>query len=188
MPPIPLFRFEVHDLRDALNILAAMITPALLISASGTFILSTSNRLSRVVDRMRVLSQRIEDYIALAAPTEEQRERALMTEAHLDRQRHRLRRLQTALTLLYITAAIFICTSVSIGVIYALNQQFYWIPVVLGLSGAALMFVASILLIAEARQAVHNADEETEYVLALAARHGLGDGPPGTGSGGSPSH
>jgi hypothetical protein len=177
MQPTPLFRFEVRDLRDALNILAAMITPALLISAAGTFILSTSNRLSRVVDRMRVLAQRIEDYLALPELTDEQRQRAIMTEAHLDRQRRRLKMLQNALTLLYITAAIFICTSVSIGVIYALSQQFYWIPVVLGLSGAALMFVASILLINEARQAVHNADEETEYVLALAARRGLSADP-----------
>lgn len=33
-----------------------MITPALLISACGTLVLSTSNRLSRVVDRVRVLT------------------------------------------------------------------------------------------------------------------------------------
>jgi hypothetical protein len=33
----------------ALEVLTAMITPAVLISASGTLVLSTSNRLTRVV-------------------------------------------------------------------------------------------------------------------------------------------
>ena len=34
-----------------------MITPAVLISASGTLVLSTSNRLTRVVDRVRSLAR-----------------------------------------------------------------------------------------------------------------------------------
>ena len=42
------------------EVLGAMITPAVLISASGTLVLSTSNRLSRVVDRVRVLSAEAE--------------------------------------------------------------------------------------------------------------------------------
>lgn len=39
------------------EVLGAMITPAVLISACGTLVLSTSNRLSRVVDRVRVLAR-----------------------------------------------------------------------------------------------------------------------------------
>ncbi len=38
------------------EVLGAMITPAVLISAGGTLVLSTSNRLSRVVDRVHVLA------------------------------------------------------------------------------------------------------------------------------------
>ena len=45
---------------SAPEVLAAMITPAVLISASGTLVLSTSNRLSRVVDRVRVLAGKAE--------------------------------------------------------------------------------------------------------------------------------
>lgn len=37
-----------------------MITPAVLISASGTLVLSTSNRLTRVVDRVRTLAREAE--------------------------------------------------------------------------------------------------------------------------------
>ncbi|MDQ3255654.1 MAG: DUF2721 domain-containing protein, partial [Acidobacteriota bacterium] len=46
---------------SALAVLTAMITPAVLISACGTLILSTSARLGRVVDRVRVLADRFEE-------------------------------------------------------------------------------------------------------------------------------
>jgi hypothetical protein len=41
----------------ALDLLSAMITPAVLISACGTLIVSTSSRLARIVDRARGLSR-----------------------------------------------------------------------------------------------------------------------------------
>jgi hypothetical protein len=42
------------------EVLSAMITPAVLISAAGTLVLSTSNRLSRVTDRIRALAAEAE--------------------------------------------------------------------------------------------------------------------------------
>ena len=44
-----------------LEVLTAMITPAVLISACGTLILSTSQRLGRVVTRVRELSSQLEE-------------------------------------------------------------------------------------------------------------------------------
>ena len=44
--------------QNALAILTAMITPAVLISACGALIFSTSTRLGRVVDRVRMLSEK----------------------------------------------------------------------------------------------------------------------------------
>ena len=41
-----------------------MITPAVLISACGSMILSTSTRLGRVVDRVRALSDKLEELAA----------------------------------------------------------------------------------------------------------------------------
>src|SRR5207237_50846 len=49
----------MDGLSSSLAVLTAMITPAVLISASGTMILSTSSRLGRVVDRVRSLSDRL---------------------------------------------------------------------------------------------------------------------------------
>ena len=45
----------MDPLSQALAVLTAMITPAVLISACGALILSTSTRLGRVVDRVRAL-------------------------------------------------------------------------------------------------------------------------------------
>lgn len=44
-----------------LSLLSAMITPAVLISASGMLILSTATRLARIVDRVRTLARQIEE-------------------------------------------------------------------------------------------------------------------------------
>ena len=40
-----------------------MVTPALLISATGSLVLSTSTRLGRVVDRVRQLEERLSELI-----------------------------------------------------------------------------------------------------------------------------
>jgi uncharacterized protein DUF2721 len=50
----------MDPLTSARGILSAMITPALLISAAGTLILSTSNRLGRVVERIHAWSDQFE--------------------------------------------------------------------------------------------------------------------------------
>ena len=50
----------VSDLSSALSVLSAMITPAVLILACGSLSLTTSNRLTRVIDRVRELSREIE--------------------------------------------------------------------------------------------------------------------------------
>jgi hypothetical protein len=42
------------------EVLGAMITPAVLISASGVLVLSTSDRVGRTVDRVRVLATEAE--------------------------------------------------------------------------------------------------------------------------------
>ncbi len=43
----------VSDLGSTLDVLSAMITPAVLILASGSLIMTTSSRTIRVVDRIR---------------------------------------------------------------------------------------------------------------------------------------
>ncbi|MBW4605240.1 MAG: DUF2721 domain-containing protein [Calothrix sp. FI2-JRJ7] len=46
----------MNDLSATLAILSAMIAPAVLISACGSLIIATSQRLNRTIDRVRNIS------------------------------------------------------------------------------------------------------------------------------------
>jgi len=166
---IPDIHWTINTMAAALNVLTSMITPALLISATGTYILSTSNRLARVVDRMRTLLDKIEATQHEPSELPLHEERLQLWRNQLNRQIRRLKLLQSALTLLYSAAVMFICTSVALGLLWAFGLQHYWFPVVLGIFGACLLLVASILLVLETRAAVENAQDETDLVTKLVA-------------------
>ncbi|HYN23544.1 MAG TPA: DUF2721 domain-containing protein, partial [Pyrinomonadaceae bacterium] len=65
----------MDSMSSAIAVLTAMITPAVLISACGSMILSTSGRLGRVVDRVRALSDRLEEIAEKPGDTQVARER-----------------------------------------------------------------------------------------------------------------
>lgn len=165
----PYFHLNITNLGGALNVLTAMITPALLLSATGTYILSTSNRLARIVDRVRFLSQHVEDLSSDpdAALLDERIERY---RGEIKMQSKRLRLIQTALTTLYFAAVMFVCTSVAIGLVSTVSLVLYWVPVAFGIVGACFMLVAAVTLAFEARQAVNDLYEETEFYRRL-TRH-----------------
>jgi len=156
-----------NTLAEALSILAAMITPALLISATGTFILSTTGRLGRVVDRMRMVLDRIET-LSLGENLHLRAERISNYRAQLKRLNVRLMLLQRVVTTLYLASATFVLTSLAIGVAAIVSAKLYWVPVVLGIGGACLLLVASVMLIAEARHAVADLQLESEFLREIA--------------------
>jgi hypothetical protein len=158
---------QTATLASALAVLTAMITPALLIMASGTFILSTSNRLGRVIDRMRVVSDKIEQWMQSDVPVSHLEERRTLYLSQLDRLSRRAGILQRSITLFYLAAATFMATSVTIGVIAVAGVRFAGIPVVLGIIGACLLFYGSVLLIFEARLAVASIRAEMELLNKL---------------------
>ena len=139
---------------SALAVLTAMITPAVLISACGTLVLSTSTRLARVIDRVRQMSERADDLDERKAtlPDYENRRSALLRQMRTLARRGRL--LQFSLTLFYLGVAIFVATSVAIGLVAAGWTRVDWIPVVLALTGALMLLAGSLVLIAESRIAL----------------------------------
>jgi phage gp46-like protein len=161
---------RIGNLGAALNILTAMITPALLVSACGTLILSTSNRLARVIDRLRKLSEHVERLANTALGVELRGERLAFWRDEIDLQGARLYLLQRAQTQLYLAVAAFVFTSVAIGVV-SVSFRFYWIPVALGVAGALLMLSASVTLLLETRKSVRGMVAETEFHLKLAHHH-----------------
>jgi Protein of unknown function (DUF2721) len=160
----------MEPLSSALAVLTAMITPAVLISACGALILSTSTRLGRVIDRVRLLIDRFE----LMTKTREEEEVELFEERRaflfnqLDKLTTRSRMLQKSMTVFYLALGVFVATSVAIGLVAAVGRESYaWIPVVLGLAGACGLFYGSVLLIKEARLAQASLNAEMDFTWKL---------------------
>ena len=148
---------------SAVAVLTAMITPAVLISACGSMILSTSTRLGRVVDRVRALSDKLEELAQKT--TSETRHRQAVIFDQLDKLTSRARILQRAMVSFYLCLGMFVATSVAIGVVAILGQARYTIvPVSFGIVGACFLFYGSILLIFEARLALSTIHAEMDFI------------------------
>jgi hypothetical protein len=160
-----------EQLPQASQVLGAMITPAILISASGTLVLSTSNRLGRVVDRVRTLEAEAEKLSAPNGMSAEEADdkRELITD-QLGRLVRRIRYLQTAVTILYASIGMLVATSLTVGLSAALDWALGWVPIGLGLCGASALLFASVLLVREARLAVKATLLEMAYVRKVVAR------------------
>src|SRR3954464_7665180 len=147
---------------DAISVLSAMITPAVLISACGSLILATSDRLSKAVARTREISSALIPRAGdqRADPREEERR---MLFVQLDYVTTRSRLLQRALSRLYAALAFFVGTSVSIGLVAITSSSFTIVPIALGLIGAALLLYAAFLLIKESRFALAAVNDEMDF-------------------------
>ena len=159
---------------DAISVLSAMITPAVLISACGTLILATSDRLSKAVMRTREISTalipRAEDK---RAEVREEERRMLFTQLDFVTTRSRL--LQRALSRLYAALGFFVGTSVAIGLVAITSSKFTLIPVALGLCGAGLLLYAAFLLIKESRFALAAVNEEMDFMWKRGKEYGPPD-------------
>jgi uncharacterized protein DUF2721 len=154
----------VPTLTSTVSVLSTMLTPAVLISACGSLIYTTSARLIRAIDRVRELNPEME----LASSTDDDRaarKRAMLFE-QLHKAATRARMLQRALTQLYSGLAFFIATSVGLG-LSALSNLAGWVPLVLGLIGSALLLSASVMLIFESRIALAATYAETDYIRSI---------------------
>jgi hypothetical protein len=163
--------FDPHfpDLRlltPALAVLTAMITPAVLILASGTLLASTSSRLGRVVDRVRILSELFEQLESGTQKTAYAEEHRLHIFNQLDKLTSRARLLQWSMTTLYLAVSSFVATSVAIGLLAFITIGPYSIhvPVLVALAGMAFLFAGSILLIFEARLAIYAVHQEMDFL------------------------
>jgi len=154
------------DSSSAIAVLTAMITPAVLISACGSMILSTSSRLGRVVDRVRALSDKWEEDEQPAGSPERQ---AVIFE-QLDKLTSRARLLQRSMVVFYLALGMFVATSVAIGVMAFINPRYNIIPVILGLAGACFLFYGSMLLIFEARLALTTIHLEMDFIWRQSKR------------------
>jgi hypothetical protein len=159
----------------ALSVLTAMITPAVLISACGALIFSTSTRLGRVIDRTRSLSDRFQELVSHPETDEMFEERRQLIFTQLDRQTSRARLIQRAMAAYYTALGTFVASTVSIAIFSAAARNFTWIAVLLGVIGTLYMLYGSVLLIVESRMALSAIMTEMDFVWKLSQRQAGAD-------------
>jgi hypothetical protein len=143
-----------------------MITPAVLISACGTLIFSTSARLGRIFDRVNVMKGEVEAIITGKISYPEERLKHLRDQIGLQRRRARL--IQKAMATLYTATLLFVASSLAIAVNVAYGgADQAWIPTVIALGGGLFLFAASALLLYESRfnlRFVHRSIDFIEFL------------------------
>lgn len=144
-----------------------MITPAILIMASGSLILTTSQRLSRSMERVRKLADQYSTLTSKEVSSQsDPAEKSFLLDLLL-RVTRRCRLLQRAMTCLYLTLGVFVATSIAIALFDVLNLPYAWAITLLSLIGAGLLFYASLLLIMESRIALQAVDREMDWVMRV---------------------
>jgi hypothetical protein len=158
----------------ALAVLTAMITPAVLISACGALIFSTSTRLGRVIDRVRFLTAKFEELARNPQADEMADDRRNLFFVQLARQATRARLIQRAMVAFYTALGVFVATTVAIAITSSVAHNYTWVSVVFGLMGTMFMLYGSVLLIIESRMALAAILTEMDFV-AKVSRHYAGD-------------
>ena len=161
----------MEAIQSAVTVLTAMITPAVLISSCAALILSTSLRLGRVADRVRVLSDKLEEISHNQAKPEHHRERLRTMFMQLDKLTSRARILQRSIVVFYSALGLFVATSIAIVMVAVSGLQYSLLPVILGFAGACLLFYGSITLIYEARLSLQTINTEMNFIWHLAKIH-----------------
>jgi threonine/homoserine/homoserine lactone efflux protein len=158
-------------LNSTLEFLIAIATPAFLISAVASLVLSTSTRLGRVVDRVRHLEDRLSEIIYTEnkdeIPLYDKRVEVIVD--LLDKVTSRSRILQRALATFYYGLGFFILTSVVIAVVGLFNV-YRWLPIPVGIVGIMFVFYGSILMLRETRMATATINAEMDFTWELARK------------------
>jgi len=166
-----LVNVKPNALNSTIEFLTAMITPALLISATGSLVLSTSTRLGRVVDRVRALEVRMGELIFAenkeAIPLYEQRVEVVID--LIDKVTSRSRILQRAMGAFYYGLMRFVLTSVTIAVA-GLFGIYRWMPIIVGIIGIFFIFYGSVLMLMETRMATATVNAEMDFTWELARK------------------
>lgn len=152
------------------EVLGAMITPAVLISAAALLQLSTANRLSRVNDRLQELTEKVEEELAGegSALDVAKKDLALRQIASL---LERLLLLRSAVTGIYVTIALLVITSIGGGLYAAFPGISSLLPISMGIFGAVSFLYCIVVLIREASIAVRVTLHEIAFARELLERH-----------------
>ncbi|GAC1402711.1 MAG: DUF2721 domain-containing protein [Candidatus Velthaea sp.] len=143
-----------------LRIISAMITPAILILATGSLVASTLTRLNRAGDRGRALLVELVDLRARGDDAA-----VSLHTRWLINYRRRSAIIERALTLFYVAIFLFIGSSLGIAIDDLLKNVVPWLSLVFVLCGALLLFAGTAGLIIETRYATGQLRSEIEATM-----------------------
>ncbi len=175
----------MEPLSPFLTVLTAMITPAVIISACSSLILSTSNQVNRVVDRVLAWSGELAALAQESPMTDATRERRAMIFDQLDQLTSRARLLQRGVAAFNLTLGLFVGTSVAIGLdglawLLGLDwQRLAVLPIGLSLVGAGCLLYGCLVLIREEQLALRGTNAEMDFLWRQGTRYaGAAEAPP----------
>ncbi|MDF3822135.1 DUF2721 domain-containing protein [Leptospira sp. 96542] len=148
------------------EILAGMITPAVLVSASASLIFSTANRLGRIFDRVNLLKSEVESL--LEGKRSLKGERMVYLTKQLFIQKKRAVLIQRSMVFLYFATSLFVISSLSLALVLAVSKSFLWIPTSIALLGGIFLFLASAFLLYESRYNLTFIKGQIEFTEFLA--------------------
>ena len=149
--------------------LSAMITPAIFMTANASLIISTSNRVSRVVDRIRVLNDQADKIGRGVSDLDLTDQRMDHLNDQLQRLQHRSDLLRFALTALYLAFSSFVGTSLALAFDTMLSMALVALPTLLAVVGVGLLLFASVNLVREALAALRSNRLEIRFYRELHA-------------------
>jgi uncharacterized membrane protein YGL010W len=136
--------------------LSAMITPAIFMTANASLIISTSNRMARIVDRIRALNDLVDKLDGNKTDLDYIEDRM----AHLQDQFRRLGwrgdRIRFALIALYVALALFLGTSLTLAIDALVANRLVALPIMLAVAGVGLLLFACVNLVLEALEALRS--------------------------------
>ena len=154
-----------------LTVLTGMIAPAVLISACGPLLLSTTIRFGRIVDRARILSERLENLIHGKSDEEHVDEKIEIFYDQLSRLARRAKMLQRGMMSIYLALTCFIASSVAIGLMAFLGLKGAdWVPVWIGIFGTLCLLYGSLVLILESRMGLESLTIEMDFIRKIGKR------------------
>ncbi|WP_133501093.1 DUF2721 domain-containing protein [Cognatilysobacter terrigena] len=136
-------------------VLTTMLAPALLMTATGSMLVSANARLARVVDRLRGLIVEWQH----VAPDQAARD------LRIRRHRRRAHLVLRACQMLYIALGCFVGTSLTLAIDTFLRYHLDVLPTALAIVGVIVLLGASLLLGIEVSLAVRSFDEELDHEI-----------------------
>ena len=149
----------------SVEMITAMVTPALLILGSASLVASALARMARVVDRARILTAAVyagtSDHVC-PAPSQ--------LGVWLERHAIRARYAERSILLLYSAVVVFIATCLAIAIDRFAGDVLPWLPVTLAFIGTLLLLGGGAWMVAESRMSGKQIAEE--IAIALDQRKG----------------